>query len=534
MFGGYYSQADPTPPPATGDDLFPRLAAYNIGERSQHQEPQTSILASLHFFWMNPQQSRGASFVQQTRDTITNVHALNDAAGQDRTQIYIYTDLQEASFTGGLSVKLLSETGPPGAINNNGSPTANNNWFAVDEDGEYTGTGFFGAPGTGDLVHTNITTNVTPDAFGKQYPQWYAEDHVIPISLAPHNSAGVVVGVGIDVMDHRPRENGQDLDGDGNNDDARSNENTVRAQYREGHALYIQALQGTYPSMPVVINGVTHSAESTSLDPDDWGPGGGVTWSHYDNLYDGALVEGQTQQVGRSPLSGVWADGTVNSSFGSRRRAQNAILFHERHAINKKHNMNQYEMALTNVNSTNPSVPNGDCTSAVMGVARWGLLNTLMCNAYFYVTDDDATQYDRVIQLDECGTVNQSTTGLTRLFLGSPTDDSELDLLIANPGVSPVWIGSDNNGIMRRRFTNTTTGRSWWVIVNTSLTSDIVIPVVVGAGAGEIESGDLRMIPGEQDPDHNQHTSPGSGIGMTITSDLTVPKINGFILEDIS
>ena len=120
--------------------------------------------------------------------------------------------------------------------------------------------------------------------------------------------------------------------------------------------------------------------------------------------------------------------------------------------------------------------------------------------------------------MDMGGLINQGTTGLSKGWLGQPVDDSMLTQMLASPGVTTAWLGTDSNGIFKREYDN------GWVGVNSSRTTDITIPVVVGANeaAGELESGKWRRFQGYQNPTVDD--------GSTITSDLTIPAIGGVCL----
>ena len=343
MFPGYYLPVAPTVTPGSMDD-FPHEGAGRIGNRTHHQEPETSLIAACHFLIANPQQGRGASFVQQAADTIANVHAINPDC-----QIYFYTDPQETSVGGTTGTKCASEDGPTGAEVFWGA--GNNDWFCRDSDGDLI-TGF--SPN----VLTNITRNVQVDSFGERLPEWYANSVVIPVSLAPHNSSGVVVGIYNDVAGRGPVTQRTDLNGDGQQDDAEDNNNQQAAEYRQGHRDFWLELRNTYPDMPIIVNGRTWGNESTSLDPADWGPGGGVQWSHYEDIVDGAWMEGQTDAPGTFPLSGVYTTGAINLTFGSWRRMMNSYLFLMRFCRNSAggwpHVLNQYSW-LTNPTDANES-----------------------------------------------------------------------------------------------------------------------------------------------------------------------------------
>jgi hypothetical protein len=244
-------------------------------------------------------------------------------------------------------------------------------------------------------------------------------------------------------------------------------------------------------------------------------------------------MEGQTDAIGTFPLSGVYTDGTINPTFGSWRRAQNGYLFIVRFCMNASggwpHVLNHYSWETTPTDEANPVVGT-HITAASMAVARWGFASTLLDDGAFGVTNEPQNNFNWTLQMDEMGTVNNSTTGLpvnatTGIsgWLGQAVDDRQLTQEIALAD-SSVWLGTDTHGIFKREFDN---GLS---IVNSSRTTDITIPVVVGAGAGELESGTWKLINGFQDPSVNDD----SVINTTnYPGGYTLNKIDGRILERV-
>lgn len=495
-----------------GDNFAPNQKLANAQE--------VANVATMHFLVHNPQQSRGSAFVSYARDVITRQFAAN--ADQ---YIYFYTDMQEAGTSGDNGDKLLAETGPTG----NGGTWLPNDWFARDEDGnlvENFSNNFF----------TNVTTNVTPDSDGLIWPEWFAKEKGKE-SFDPHNVTVTQANVYNDVNDYQPRDSDIDTDRNGSNDNARHvygdvdgqgnpTEEAQRAiEHREGHRIYSDSMRSRYDDDFLVIgNNTTWSGEYTSPNPDDAPP----IYEFYAGMHNGAWVEGQTQEEGRFPLTGVYNTGFVkrvddNDSgsavhgFGTWRRAQNAYLYLMRHTLAPKHVMNQYDAAY-DFGDLNPVVGTG-ITARAMKVARWGICSTYLDDGYVAIV---RRKYNDCILLDYYGTVNTSTTGLSKGWLGQPVDASQSSKEDASKQ-SSVWLGSDNAGIFKREFDNGI------CLVNTtkSDTGSITIPVNVGADEanGELEQGKWRRVNGFQDPSHDN--------GQIVNSALTIDSIDGYLLERV-
>lgn len=515
---------------------FPRIAAGRIGTRNwgfnpttgsgsgsgngEAYEPEIEAMAKCHFSIINGQQYRGSGYVSAVEDWITRAEILNP----DHI-FYHYTDMQETGEGGFVWDKCVSETGPTG----NGGTWTPNDWIVRDTTGEALGA----YPASPSTKLTNMTTWVTPDSDGNYFPQWYAnyetETQFDPHNYKPGLATPVRLNIYDDVNDPYTRLNSTDMNRNGvsdgmsnahpkeTNDFSGSSQEGLDAgeRRRQGHRLYADRMRSNSAGMLYICNATVWNNEVDSSNPADLIP----IWSYFENMSNGGWMEGQSVPPGKFPFSGLFSDGTT-SSFGSFRRALNGYTYLMRHMLPPKHVMNQYGVLIDTglPDELNPTV--GDnITAASMTVARSAICQTLLDDGYVYITNDNR-EYNSTPHWDEFGTVNTSTTGLSKGWLGQPVD-AAISVLEDASGQSAVWLGSDSNGIFKREFDNGI------VLVNSSLTSSITIPVSAGADEanGELIAGKWQRINGAQDPSHNN--------GQVVNSNLTIGAHDGYVLQRV-
>jgi hypothetical protein len=500
--------------PSTNDG-FPRMAAYRIGTRDWGVDPELTQISKLHWVIINSQEYRGASFVTAKETFLDNVYPI---AASNNFMVYEYTDIQEASLTGDQATKLDGEVGPGGT----------GDWWVYSAAGAKVSN----FPGS---YHTNITTHVTADSNGDKYPAYYGK-YVKTTFLDPHNPDAPTTyrcGIFDDVFDHRTKSDDQDFRRVGTNDYGRRDWNTpgtrgydASDEYREGHKLYVQQLKTDSPGMLVIGNNHTWGTETLIIDPNDpnYPP---LPHNHYGGLLNGGIHEGMTGWNGtdtpwRFPLTGIYADRTLNATFGTWRRGMAAYLYQMRSVIAPRHVGIEFRVEIT-TNNRNPVVGT-DMTADAMAVARFGMCFTWLDDGYVFIADE-TSHHNRTPLFDEMGVSgNESTTGLAREWGGSPIT-SALSVIEENTGVSGVWLGTDDNGVFYREFAY------MLVLVNSqkSTTGSRVIPVAAGGvlDDGHIPSGEWYLIDGVQDPAINT----GQRVDTTnFPSGLTLEAIDGRVL----
>jgi hypothetical protein len=519
-------------PPLTGD-LFPRLAAGRIGDRDwgtggpfTADPSEQNAMVQCHFSVINPQDIVGdSSKLGALEDWLDYVDA-NDP-GDHLT--YIYTDMTESGEGGADGAKLSSEVGPNGVLD----------WWVYEN-------ALAGSPvkfGTfGGSLHCNLSEWVTPDADGKIWPEWYA-DNTVQDKLDAVNTPGQIPRIHIynDVSDHKVRDGVHDYNADGEDDNGDDDWNVLGTQgfesadqWRKGHRTYADRVRtNNHTTMSVIFNNAIWSGQYSGTNINNMFTGATATdprgiHAHYADAVEGGWMEHLC--TSNFPLCGMpigrndneWVTGSLNeAAFGTWRLCMNAIMYLEHAIYGRKHQLCQWGTFLGSGGDDNDPRVGGNIDSTMMAHARWGLCSTLMTDAYHFC-DNARTTHNMTMLFDEYGVVNTGTTGLTRGWLGDAVDDSMLVKELAS-GSSSVWLGVDDDGIFKREYTNGV------VLVNSKnkLTDSITITVKSGANesAGELETGKWRLINGLQDPAVNT--------GAVVTSDLTINSADGRVLERV-
>jgi hypothetical protein len=126
-----------------------------------------------------------------------------DAAPDQSDLPYVFTYMNQ--MEGGDATKIANEVGPNGT-----------DWYFRNSSGAIVSTGF------GDMI--NITLQVTPDADGKRYPEWYVDNTCQALLIDPHIVNGYGVGKGgingwWDNIGVKVRKSAVDPDQNGTNND---------------------------------------------------------------------------------------------------------------------------------------------------------------------------------------------------------------------------------------------------------------------------------------------------------------------------
>ncbi len=518
-------------PPSTVID-FPRTAAGRIGDQSY-----SDIRVPLIQVELDQMVQTNFSVVNTFSGLAGRLECVEDLIAYAEINapwhtVFVYSDLPESSDSdpspdpGSAQEFLEDATGPGGT-----------DGYVYDAATHTIRQGDFG-----DLKWTNITLAMTPLG-GRRYSEWYADEEVQP-KLDFYNTPGTPARVGAynDVTDHKPRGNNTDYNGNSVRDDARDDYNTAGTEgwtvgdaYREGHrrfTLRIRDNNSTIGDFEVIGNLVTHWNEWSGTVADMFravdfagNPTATGIWTQYeDGVWDGAWMEGQAgtwddteANPSSFPFCGITQDkvdgGLVVQPFGSWRLAMNGYLYLMHECGGRKLVLDHWGMWVGGnfTDAVNPVV-GSNTGSANMTLGRWGLCSTLMDDG-FHCNDNRRSVHNVTVALDEWGTINQSTTGLTRGYLGQAIDAGLLARELAAGNHDP-WSGT----LYARRFDN---GAAF---ANSSSTSSATITVKVGASwaAGEIESGMYKLINGHQDPAVND--------GSTLTSNYVIGPHDGRVL----
>lgn len=517
-------------------DGYPRMGTYRIGNRSWGDNPTNTgtnfdrdedemfAMVNCHFNIIGPQASRGSGFQAALLDWLSYVD--NESVNPDCIT-YCYTDPQETGLTGSNANKLSGEVGPNGVLD----------WWLYRDTSANPPVQSTTFPGS---YHTNMTDQVTPDAQGKIWPEWYADESDLIQATFDFVNTDPTPRIHLynDVQDHRHRSNAQDHNANGTEDDGRSDWNTLGTEgftqaekNRQGHNIYINRMKSRFPGMLTSANMVTWGQENDSENIRDMFTGnnsnpGGVH-SFYEQLNDGGVIEGQSKQFS-FPYSGIVdaedGSGITINAFGSFRMAFNAYLYGMIAAANPKHICNQWIVYMqSGGNWQNPTV--GDNIRAdSMALARWGWGMTMLDDGYFYVSPADP-EYGYTIHLDEEGIYNTATTGLSREYMTAAVDPPARTTEWDTQASSRLAGSSDDNALFGRRFQGPAGEYVVLVNSNNDYTTSRTIVVTSGAdfSAGEIESGQYRFLDGVQDSSHN----PGGG---AITSNFSLSGMNAQLL----
>lgn len=476
-----FSLTVPTPPASSDTDGHPRLCGFRIGTQDWGVSPEVDQISKLHWVWINAHARNGSAFVDAKEAAITNLLALNP-----KLTIYDYTDLMETTLTGYHSAKIDAFV-----------HSVTGDGWVYDEAGNKVST-------FGNSFNVNITSHLNNDGSGDKYPGYYAKD-VQTQQLDPHNTAAPSsyrCHIGDDVFNHRPLRNSLDYNRSGTNDRGFSDWNKpgtrgfdAADEWREGHKIYIEDLKAANPGMLVMGNTHTWGTETKIIDPadPDYPP---LPHNHYGNLLNGGLMESQTGWPGEwdNPLSGIYGDRSLNpSGFGSYRRAVAAYLYLMRAIIAPKHVGMEFRVELT-TNSLNPIVGT-DISSDAMAVARFAMCMTWMDDGYVFIADEN-THHNKTPLFDEMGVSgNEPSTGLTREWFDDPIDSAQ-HVIEENTGESAIWIGADEDGVMKREHLNALV----MLTTKKSTSGFIDIPIVPGGSlaGGNLPDGEWWEILGTQ------------------------------------
>jgi len=338
------------------------------------------------------------------------------------------------------------------------------------------------------------------------------------------------------VFDLHPRSDGTDFNLNGIRDEA-SDEWTnpdfnggesveVARRWRVGQRDYLLAIKARYPEIVLTVNSTTWSREYLTTPP--------TLPEEYVNLAEGGIQEAQSNLSTEGyPWSGVASDGTTHptgaAGFGKWVRAQNGYTYQMDSMIGRKLVCNDWWVEFNNLrfnNVTNPLetdliddpargwvTPNriqfyDAYPEDALGwnLVRWSLASTLMDNGYYCLTGMNAATgsgyFGVCCHVDEFGTTNQSTTGLSKGWMGYPID-------------APVRTANLQGTLFMREFDNAL------VVLNPEWddTEPAVTVQVANLPGG---AGAWKRITGENDPTFNN--------GSVVNSNFTLDPIDAVIL----
>jgi len=402
----------------------------------------------------------------------------------------------------------------------------------------------------------NLCANFMPLGLdGKRFPQYHLDNVLGPLNLDPHaiSNGGLGfgpqgIGIYIDVIDDHPRSNAIDHNGDGINDEARSQWDAFNTDhvtnsatavngggvhtasgYRGGHRDYFEAIKAAYPGIQVIGNItvwpgqtiVTDAVLPRQVQPEYQRTRGTsiplLSPTPRQAMIQGGLIEAVSKDGG-FPHSGVNADGTLNGlSFPGSTRGWR-LVYNEYRWITEMCDEPNFAGCHWSVRCATriADTPDGravldwvpDPVNSAWHLMRWGLTMALLDNGYYILGPKQASGGSSSgkgpVLFDEFGTINQATTGLTAHWLGEPLE---------GPVNNPV-VGTDDDGIRIREF------EFGWSVNNSSKQNPLILPISFLGGAGKV-----KRINGLQDNGHNT--------GLPQDTDLTVPKLDGFCLQKV-
>jgi hypothetical protein len=524
---------------------FPRTATHRIGVRNYAEDNATGVaqraamalhdIAVIGLFGNGPWDTGSNGYLSR-EEVVADLLARNPDL-----IIFDYIDLMEsdAGIGSTLGNALFLENGPPGAElfwrAGSGENPPNevgevvNDWWARDGNGNRVQTF---APS----FNTNITDFVVPDPQGRRYPQVFGEfkqeTHIDP-HLATHGVGIGGINLYIDVFRIQPRSNDADWNGDGVDDEARTNydpDNPTHAAvqgglsvasaaaWRAGQAQLVRDLKAANLGITFTVNSTSWSREYTSTNPGD----APAMLTEYVDLVEGGHIQRVTGSVS-FPFSGVDNIGRDRSqldpsdplftNFGSWQLMQNAYTYIVNNTINGWAQP-EAEIAISQRLAESPqgtntwdTEPNPNAVAGAYRCFRWTLCSTLMDDGYYVmnamqVGTTNTGKFGASVLMDEYGVVNTATTGLTRHWLGQPLADAGV---ITGSPPHEVWYRPFENGA---------------AIVNTSKSNTLNVAVADLGGAGV-----LKRIDGVQDATTND--------GSTVSADFVLQPIDGIVLERI-
>lgn len=268
----------PTPvaaPPST-DPQFPRISGYLIGNPHNYGDSSYQAeIAQLDLAILGMYNGWGAAST-----AVNAIRALNPSI-----LLGNYTITTEVPSNSGNPAtatrwtKLTNEVGPGGV----------GNWWAYDTGGAHTDW----AGGAFNTWDTNLTLLTTPDVNGDRYPQYAAK----------LDYTQIMTGVNWDIWFNdnsfwKPRS-----DADWNRDgvaDSRDNL-TVKGWWRAGQRAYYDQAKTSAPSLKLMVNA------DSDLDGSGPYPGGTDTFTQYENVCHGALMERIMGETWSAETWGGWS-----------------------------------------------------------------------------------------------------------------------------------------------------------------------------------------------------------------------------------
>jgi hypothetical protein len=503
---------------------FPRIGLTLIGSRNYmlrnaegvelREALATVDYAIIGLFDLGPWDTGDPNYLQREE-----FYTLMRAAAPNQVLVD-YTDCMETDRNGRWADEMYDNTGPSGAQNfwvtfpgeRDYPPSVPvNDWWGRQGSGEMKST--FGG---GDIINRNITDYVTVDGSGRRVPQVYG-DRIIANHFANISTPKDITGVGLycDVMDHRPRSSTFDFNGDGSNDNARSQWNVVGTQgytscvkWREGHAAYVNRVRATYPNIIVCANTTTHSREYSGTDMSVLP----YVYPEYQGLLNGGIQEGcslewegwideAANQAVANPFSGVYSDGSdYQPRFGDWQMAYNGYVQDMLSTEEPHLCLMNWVVDIVPPLSTNPGA------GTVWDLADWALASALMDDGYCDITGSTRS-YGVVPRFDAYGTVNQQTTGLTKGWLGQPLEPPQ-----RAPRFGSLWWRRFQGGIAILNSDNRGTNPAR------------VVPVVPDdESINTILAGQYRRIDGYQNPSKNN--------GSVVNQPFPIAPKTAYILQ---
>ena len=426
-------------------------------------------------------------------------------------------------------------------------------WWSRDASGFKKAT-FAGNPNPYSI---NVTDNTQVDAMGRRYTEWAVDINLGPDQLDPflisNGGPGFgqnVINIYIDVFDLRPLSDNIDWNGDGRNDEARNifdahnsahqtdDETDVHlggvhsaGKWRGGRRALFDLIKTRYPGIIITGNVTTWSKQNSTfgaitrdVQPEYQTvegtsvPATNVT-PRQSMIQGGIAGESQTLNEG-FPVTGIGADGIPNGLGFPGAEAGFWLAYNQyRYMVEVSDDpklacmdftVEAFQAGLPDVNGRKAWdwVPD---PASKFHLMRLGLCMALLSDGFFNISPirvgtTRTGKFQGPVICDEFGTINTSTTGLSKGWLGQP--------VTAGTVIVPV-VGAGNQAILIREYTN------GWDVVSTSKTQSLVLPVSFLGGAGA-----TKKFLGFQDSSHND--------GSVINGDLTVPKIDGFCLQKVA
>jgi hypothetical protein len=518
--------------------VYPQLGTVRVGGRGYSQSgtlAATDRLAMglmdavlLGGFFGSDQDAAdpGPNWISRTdvtQDILDNHLA---AFGTSDIYTFTYVNQMETGFDT-FGTKLYDEEGPNGT-----------DWWFRNASGAIVLSGFGGGM-------INITDQVTPDAQGRRFPQYYADVRVIAELMDVHAAAGIGAGLGgmspwYDNLGFHVRKSGIDPDQDGTNDDMQEffdpdDPAHVAAQpkavqfigeYRANQRDGINRVAAAYPEIikggnsnqyaqgySGHVSGLPHIIKEYRIDGDNidsicfsqCGLSENNNWTPTEDV--NAWTRSHTLWTGVSSTSGgSWQTSYNNFYMCTQKFSDPAIVFAE-WIIDSLQSGTDGPGSYVVYNP----IPSA---ATAWNMHRWGMVSALLCDAHYspsavVVGTFTAGERYATVLYDEMGLINGAVdygfgTGSTKLYrkwMGYAVDPVQTD----------AWDGD----LWIREFENAL------VIINTNW-DDTDPAAIVDVSALPGGASEWTRIVGDQDPSWNS--------GADANTDFAIPSIDAIIL----